>query len=114
MLNQGNLAKRSVQHFFVLPQGYRSFPSVIPPASFCDLVNVECLLIIRPVVIDFTLLEVDVTLGGGSGIGEHYYSFREAKYLHGCSKALWFPFLVILKEMRTQGQKISFFLFWYK
>ena len=35
------------------------------------------------------MLEVDVILGDGCGIWEHLYSFREVKYLQGCSKSLF-------------------------
>ena len=49
----------------------------------------------------FFLLEVDVTLGG--------------KCLQGCSRTIWFSFLVLLKEMRTRSQfKILSFCFWCK
>ena len=39
-----------VQYFFVLPQDFESFPSGLPRAGWCDLVCVECLQIIKPMV----------------------------------------------------------------
>ena len=64
----------------------------------------------------FVLLEVDVSLGDGCEIWEHWHSFREMKCLLGCSKTLWFSFVVLLKEMRTRGEsKISsYWFFWCK
>ena len=61
---------------------------------------------IKPILVVFILLEVDVTLGGGDGTGEHWHSFSEVKCLQGCYKTLWFSFLVLLKEMRTWGQRM--------
>ena len=59
-------------------------------------------------VVVFVLLKVDVILGDDCGILEHWHSFRDVKCLQGCSKALWFSSLVLLKEMWTRGQsKIS-------
>ena len=59
---------------------------------------------IRPILVVFILLEVDVTLGDGCGIRERWHSFREVKCLQGCSKTLWFSFLVLLKEIRMRGE----------
>ena len=56
-------------------------------------------------MIVFILLKVDVTLGGGCGIGEDWHSFREVKFLQGWSKTLWFQFLMLLKEMGARGQR---------
>ena len=39
--------------------------------SELDLVCVECLPMIKPMVVVFNLLEVDFTLSGGCMIGEH-------------------------------------------
>ena len=66
-------------------------------------------------VVVLVLLELDVTMGDGCEIWEHWPSFKEAKCLQGCSKTIWFSFLVLLKEMRTRGQfKISSCCFWWK
>ena len=54
----------------MLPQVCGSFPSVIPRARWCNLVRVECLQMIKKIVVAFILLEVDVTLGGGCGVGD--------------------------------------------
>ena len=59
---------------------------------------------IKPIVVVFILLEVDVTLGGGFGIGEDWHRFREVKCLKGCS-IIWFSLLVLLKKMRARGQR---------
>ena len=37
----------------------------------------------------FVLLGVDATLGKGCSIQEQLHSFREVKYLQGCSKTSW-------------------------
>ena len=66
-------------------------------------------------MIVFILLKVDVTLGGGCGIGEDWHSFREVKFLQGWSKTLWFRFLMLLKEMGARGSERDFILlFWCK
>ena len=61
-VNQGNEEGRWVQDFLVLPQGFGSFPSVFLRARWRNLVRVECLLMIKPMVVD---LEVDATLVDG-------------------------------------------------
>ena len=48
--------------------------------------RVEGLWMIKPMVVVFALLEVDVTVDNGYGISEHCHSFREVKCLQGCSK----------------------------
>ena len=40
-------------------------------------------------MVAFVLLEFDITLSGSCGIWEQWYSFREVKCLHSCSKILW-------------------------
>ena len=56
---------------------------------------------IKKMMVVFFLLNVDVTLGG--------------KCLQGCSRTIWFLFLVLFKEMRTRSQfKILSFCFWCK
>ena len=67
-VNQGNEEGRWVQDFLVLPQGFGSFPSVFLRARWRNLVRVECLLMIKPMVVD---LEVDATLVDGF----YYYCF---------------------------------------
>ena len=95
--------------FPCVSSGVRELPlSYWGEVRSCNLVRVECLQMIKPIVVIFILLEVDVTLGDGCVIWEHWHSFREVKCLQGCSKILWFSFLVLLKEMRTRCQcKIS-------
>ena len=67
-VNQGNEGERLFQDFLVLPQGCGSISSVVSRASGCNLMPVECLQKIKPTVIAFVLLEVDVILGDGCGI----------------------------------------------
>ena len=52
----------------MLPQGFGSFPIVFLRVRWRNLVQVECLLMIKLVVVGLFLLEVDVTLGDGCGI----------------------------------------------
>ena len=102
-VNQRNESGRWVQDFFVSPRGSGSFSSVVSPARWCHLVRVEYLYMIKPMVAVFVLLEVDVILGNGCGIWEHWHGFREVKCLHACSKTIWFSFLVLLKERYQQN-----------
>ena len=52
-VNQKNEEVRWVQHFIVLPQWFKSFHSDLSQAGWSDLVCVECLLMIKPMVVDF-------------------------------------------------------------
>ena len=84
-VNQGNERGKRVQNFLVLPQGFRSFLTVFLQARWCNLVCVECLQMIKPMVVVFLPLEVDATLGDDVGFG-NTYSFRVVKCLQGYPK----------------------------
>ena len=106
--NQGNEEGRWVQDFFVLLQGFGSFPKVFSRARWHNLVRVERWLIWRLVplwVMGFILLFLLFTIRisiyqviftiffkkkaiNGCRIWEHLHSFREVKCLQGCSKTL--------------------------
>ena len=38
---------------FLLPQEFQSFPSDLPQAKWCNLICVECLQMIKPLVVGF-------------------------------------------------------------
>ena len=42
-VNQGNKGETLFQDFLVLPEGCKSFSSVVSRASGCNLMRVECL-----------------------------------------------------------------------
>ena len=56
-VNQGNDGGRIVQDSLVLPQECGSFPAVVLWARWYNLVRVECLLMIKPMVVVFVLVE---------------------------------------------------------
>ena len=111
IVNQGNEERRWVQDFLVLPQGFGSFPSVFSRARWRNLVRVECLNIINPMMVDanfgdgfyycffYSQKELGITKSylqfclkkaiNGCGVWEHFHSFTEMKYFQGCSKTLW-------------------------
>ena len=61
-----------MQDFLVLHKGFGSFPSVFSRAGWHILMRMECLWMIKPVVVGFyVLLEVDATLDDGCGIVEN-------------------------------------------
>ena len=80
-INQRNEEGRWVQNFLELPQGLRSFLSVSLRTRWRNLVRVECLQMIKAIVVD---LEVDVTLNDGL----YYYCFFYS-YLQWFWKNLW-------------------------
>ena len=55
---------------------------------------------IRPMVVVFVLLEVNITLGGDCGICVHWRRFKQVKCLQSCSKILVSLFLML-----TQGNE---------
>ena len=57
-----------MQDFFVLSQGFGSFPSVFLRAGLLNLVRVKCLQMIKPIEVGFCSIGVDATLGDGCGI----------------------------------------------
>ena len=71
------------------PRDMGASPSVFSRAGLRNIVPVECLQMIKPIVTGFVLLEVDATLDDECGISEHSQSFREMKCYQGCSKTLW-------------------------
>ena len=57
-----------MQDFFVLSQGFGSFPSVFLRAGLLNLVRVKCLHMIKPIEVGFCSIGVDATLGDECGI----------------------------------------------
>ena len=87
-VNQRNERGKWVQNFLVFPLGFGSFPRVFSRALWRNLVRVECVYMIKPMVV-FVLLGIDAALVDGCGIWEHLQSFSESKCLQGYSKTLW-------------------------
>ena len=56
-VNQGNEGGRIVQDSLLLPQECGSFPAVALRARWYNLVRVECLSMIKPMVVVFVLVE---------------------------------------------------------
>ena len=56
-VNQENERGRSAQNFLVLPQGFRSFFTVFSRARWRNLVRLECLQMIKPMVVVFCSVE---------------------------------------------------------
>ena len=82
--NQGNEEGRWVPNILVLPQWFGSFSSVFQGESWYNLVCMECLEIIKPMLVDLR------STGGWSYSGwwvwvecKNICSFREAKCLQG-------------------------------
>ena len=46
----------------------------------------ECLFMVKPMVVGFVLLGVDAAVDNGRGIWEHLNSFKEVEYLQSYCK----------------------------
>ena len=84
-VNQENERGRWVESFLALPQGFLSFPTLFLGVKWRNLVHVECLKMIKPIVVGFCS---NVILADGCGIWEHLHIFRETKCLRGYLKTL--------------------------
>ena len=52
-VNKKNEGSRWVQDLLVLPEGCRGFPSVVSRVRWCNLMRVECLLVIKKMMVVF-------------------------------------------------------------
>ena len=68
MLIRRNEKEREVQDNLLSPQGFESFHSDLPRARWRNVVCVECLLMIKSMMVGFCFVGVDGTLCGEVGI----------------------------------------------